>query len=107
MDTFSMVVILLIAAIAYAQGIWWLFIGMLLLFILTIGSLPLILVTLAGFGFLYFFDLKQHWFIFLVILLGLTIIISERKKPAGASEEYYSPELMQLLGGGGGGGYGG
>ena len=104
MDTFSLVVILLIAFIAYANGIWWLFLGMLVLFIITMRSKALIALTLAGFGIMYFLKLEQHWFIFMIVVLGLAVAINERNKPAGG-QEYMSPELMQLLSGGGDHGY--
>ncbi len=97
-DTSSMVILLLITFIAWSLGITWLFIGLLILFILTSGSVAISAVTLVGVGILYVLKLEQYWFVLLFIIIGLTLMLQGRKKEA-KGEEYYSPELMQLLGG--------
>lgn len=98
MDTLTLAIILLVAFVAYQQAVWWLFGIMIVLFLLLARSVGVSLLVIAGFGVLYLFKLQQHWFIFMVLIVGLAIVINERKKPAGAGEEAMSPELMQLLG---------
>jgi predicted membrane protein len=96
-----MVVLLLITFMAWSLNIPWLFLGLIILFIITSGSIAISAVTIIGVGLLYFLDLTSYWFILMFILMGLVLLLEGRKKKGG-SEEYYSPELMQLLGGGGG-----
>ena len=93
-----MVVLLLITFIAWSLGINWLFLGMLILFILTCGSVAIAVVTLLGVGALYVLGMRDYWFVLLFVIVGFMLLLESRKKqPKG--EEYYSPELMQLLGG--------
>lgn len=98
-DTSSMVILLLIAFIAWTiPGLEWLFLGLLILFLLTSGSIAISVFTLMGVAVLYLLELKQYWFVLMFILVGLILLLEgRRKKPR--EEEYYSPELMQLLGG--------
>ncbi len=98
MDTSSMVVLLLITFIAWSLGVEWLFAGLLILFLITSGSIAISLVTLLGVAALYLFKLQQYWFVLLFVVIGLMLAMQGRKKEPSA-EEYYSPELMQLLGG--------
>lgn len=93
-----MVVLLLITFIAWSLNITWLFVGLLILFILTSGSVAVSAVTLVGVGILYILKLEQYWFVLMFIIIGLVLLLEGRKKKP-TSEEYYSPELMQLLGG--------
>jgi hypothetical protein len=95
-----MVVLLLITFIAWSLNITWLFFGMLILFILTSGSVTISAVTLVGVGLMYFLELSQYWFILMFIIVGLMLMLQGRKKDSG-QQEMYSPELMELLGGGG------
>ena len=93
-----MVVLLLITFIAWSLDITWLFFGLLILFILTSGSVAISVITLLGVGALYLLNLKDYWFIALFGIVAVILLVESRKKqPKG--EEYYSPELMQLLGG--------
>lgn len=97
-DTSSMVVLLLITFIAWSLNITWLFVGLLILFILTSGSAAVSAVTLVGVGILYVLKLEQYWFVLMFVIIGLILLLESRKKGT-KTEEYYSPELMQLLGG--------
>ena len=95
-----MVVLLLITFIAWSIDIPWLFLGLLILFILTSGSVAISVVTILGVGILYLLEMQNYWFVLMFIIVGLILMLEGRKKEAPSSE-YYSPELMQLLGGGG------
>ena len=94
-----MVVLLLITFIAWSLGIEWLFFGMLILFVLTSGSVAVSAVTLAGVGLMYFLGLSEYWFIIMLVIVGVMLLVQGKKKDSG-QQEYYSPELMKLLGGG-------
>lgn len=98
MDTLSVAVLLLLAFMAWGSGITWLFVGAMILFVITVRSFGLIALVLGGIGAIYFLHLQQHWFIIAAGITGLAILIASRKEKAGS--EAYSPELMRLLGGG-------
>jgi len=97
-DSSSMVILLLITFLAWSINIPWLFVGLLILFVLTSGSVAVSAVTLIGVGLLTILKQEQYWFVLLFIIIGLALMLQSRKKEA-KGEEYYSPELMQLLGG--------
>jgi hypothetical protein len=102
LDTVSVVIILLMAFLGYVEHIQWLFIGGLILFILVVRSIGLIALCLAGIAAVHFVpQLRDNWFIVLVVLVGLIILITSRKEEGGGGD-MYSPELMQMLGGYGG-----
>ena len=96
-DPLSTLVLLLIAFLAWSQGMDWLFYIMLLIAIITAKSLSLLVVVVFSIGILWYFELKQYWFVALFVIMGVVLILAERKKKTGG--EFYSPELMKLLGG--------
>jgi len=97
-ESSSMVILLLITFLAWTIDITWLFVGLLILFVLTSGSVAVSAVTLIGVGLLTVLKQEQYWFVLLFVIIGLTLMLQGRKKET-KGEEYYSPELMQLLGG--------
>jgi hypothetical protein len=103
MDPFSMIIVLLIALMAWSQGISWLFFGAIILFIITARRIGIIAIALVVFGTIYVLKLRsiEQLFIVAVVLVGATLWAA-RKEEAGGGGEMYSPELMQLLGGYGG-----
>lgn len=87
---------------AWFLNITWLFLGLLILFILTSGSISISVVTILGICILFqpFIDLREYWFVVMFGIAAFILLVEGRKKePSGG--EYYSPELMSLLGGGG------
>ncbi len=96
MDPFTLIVMLLIAFLAWNSNVNWLFVLLLLLIVITSKSKAIAAWIIIGFGSLYFLGLTQYYFIMFVITAGIIIAIGEKK---GSSSEYYSPELMRLLGG--------
>jgi len=93
-----MVVLLFITFLAWSLNVDWLFVGLLILFLITSGSLAISAATLIGVAAMYMLRLQQYWFVLLFVICGL-ILLMQGKKKEPSSEEYYSPELMQLLGG--------
>lgn len=71
---------------------------MLFIAILTSRSLAVSVIVVLSVGILWYFELRQYWFVALFVIMGVVLLISERKKRTGG--EFYSPELMKLLGGG-------
>lgn len=85
------------AFLAWSQNLEWLFWGLILLLIITARSIGLTVIIILLVGAMWFLELRQYWFVFLVIIAGVVLALSGRKK--GAGQEMYSPELMKLLGG--------
>jgi len=98
MDTISMTILLLIAFVAWSQGITWLFVGALILFIIVARSIGIAFLAIAGISLLYFLQLGEYWFVILIMLVVVILLVKDRKGAAGG--EFYSPELMKLLAGG-------
>jgi len=99
MDTFTTVVMLLIAFMAWYQGFDYIFLGLAAFTILLSHSLGMALILMAGIGAVYLFGLKEYWFILFIILVAFVILKKEKKENASGGGESYSPELMNLLGG--------
>lgn len=92
-----MTILLLLAFLAWSQGITWLFLGSLVLFIIVARSIGIVFLVITGIAALYFLHMQQYWFILLILIVAFILLV-QSKKQAGASE-MYSPELMRLLGG--------
>ena len=98
MDSLSIMVLLLIAFLAWSQAIEWLFWIILFVIIVTAKSIPLAIFILAIVGGMWYLNLRQYWFIALIAIAAIVLVMSRKHK--GAGSEMYSPELMKLLGGG-------
>ncbi len=105
MDTLSIVILLIVAFLGYSQGIIWLFVGALILIIITARSVGVAFLIIAALGALYLLNLGEYWYILLILLAVILILTKGMKEGAGGEGGAYSPELMQLLQGAGGGGY--
>ena len=103
MDTLSIVILLLVAFLAFNQGITWLFVGALILIIVAARSVSVAFLIIVGVGILYLLNLHEYWYILLILIVVILILTKGLSEQAGGAEGMYSPELMQLLGGGGGG----
>ena len=97
MDTFTIIVMLLIAFLAWNMNMMWLFYAIVGIVMVTAKSWAIAIVLLVGVAALYFLKLEQYFLIFFIIIVGLVLIISEKR--GGGKSESYSPELMRLLGG--------
>ena len=97
METVSMVILLIIAFLAWSEGITWLFVGSLILFIILARSITVMFVAIIGIAALYLLRLGQYWFIMLIIVILIALLVQSRKR--AKAPEFYSPELMRLLGG--------
>jgi ABC-type Fe3+-siderophore transport system permease subunit len=98
LDSLSVVVLLLLAFLAWSMNVQILALGAVIFLIILARSFAIAAVVIIGMGSLYFFKLDDYWFIIFVVIAGVCLFLSERKGSAGG--EAYSPELMRLLGGG-------
>lgn len=97
MDPFTIIVMLLVAFLAWNMNLMWLFYIIIGIVIVTSKSWPIAIILVLSLGSLYFFNLQDYFLVFFVIIIGLVLVITQRK--GGGAAEAYSPELMRLLGG--------
>ncbi len=97
MDTFTTVVMLLIAFMSWDMGFDYIFIGLILFIIILDRNLGTAVLLIGGVAAAYLFSLKQYWYIIFFVIVAYLIIKEEKKSTKGG--ESYSPELMNLLGG--------
>ena len=97
MDTFTTVVMLLIAFMAWQMGFDYIFLGLAAFTIILSHSKGMAAILIVGIGAMYFLELKEYWFVLFILVIAFVIIRSEKKGQRGG--ESYSPELMSLLGG--------
>ena len=98
MDTFTTVVMLLIAFMAWSMGFDYIFLGLAAFTILLSHSIGMASILIVGIGAVYLFGLKEYWFVVFIIVIAF-ILIKNEKKGSSAGGGSYSPELMSLLGG--------
>ena len=98
MDPFTIIVMLLVAFLAWNMNLMWLFYIIMGIVIVTSRSWAIAIVLVLSLGALYFFKLQDYFLVFFVVIIGVVLVITQRKGGKGASEAY-SPELMRLLGG--------
>ncbi len=97
MDPMTVIILLLVAFLAWQQGIDWLFIVTFALMVVLARSITITLVAVLAVIAMYM-GYAQYWWIFLMVIGGIALYASAKK--GGGGGEYYSPELMRLLGGG-------
>ncbi|MDO8537980.1 MAG: hypothetical protein Q7S21_03795 [archaeon] len=105
-DTFSLVVTLLMLMLAVQYGEGWLVFGIAAIMIIALRSLSATLMIIAGTVLLYVFKgsgLNDLWPIIVIALIIIALISGLGKKEEPA---YGGGDLSSLLGGGGGGEYG-
>ncbi len=98
MDTFTTVVMLLIAFMAWSMGFDYIFLGLAAFTILLSHSWGMASILILGIGAVYLFGLKEYWFVLFIIIIAFVLIKNE-KQGSNAGGGSYSPELMNLLGG--------
>ena len=98
MDTFTTVIMLLIAFMAWSMGLDMIFLGLAGFTIILSHSWGIALILSIGVGSVYLFGLQEYWFVLFIILIAFILIKSEKSGGAKKQEEAYSPELMNLLG---------
>ncbi|RLG21835.1 hypothetical protein DRN74_00190 [Candidatus Micrarchaeota archaeon] len=96
MDQFSTIVLIVMMFLAWTRDLTWLFIGLVVILVLTSKSIGLAALFIAGAAITWLLNLKEYWVI-VMILMALIVIAVKRKE--GSSAGYYSPELLRLLGG--------
>jgi len=97
MDSLSVIILLLMAFLAWSSKVEWLFLVLLLLVIIVSKSKLIAFLIITGVGFIYFFRLTDYFFLFFLVIAGVILFMGAKKKAIGT--ENYSPELMRLLGG--------
>lgn len=103
MDSLSMVLLLIVAFVGWSQGITWLFLGSLILLMVTARSIGVMCLVLGGLFAVYFLKLGQYWYVVLILMALIIVLTKGRKEKGGYGSEMYSPEMMQQLLGGQGG----
>jgi hypothetical protein len=98
MDTFTTVVMLLIAFLAWDMGFDYIFLGFIGFIILLDRKWGTAIILGGGVAVTYYFSLKQYWYVLFFIIVAY-LLIKEEKSKGKTSGESYSPELMNLLGG--------
>ena len=98
MDTFTTVIMLLIAFMAWSMGFDYIFLGLAVFTIILAHSWGIAIILIIGVGSVYFFGLQDYWFILFIVLIAFILIRSEKSGGDKKQEEAYSPELMSLLG---------
>ena len=97
MDTFTTVIMLLIAFMSWDMGFDYIFLGFIAFIIILDRNLGTALLLIGGIAVVYLFNFKQYWYILFFIIVAYLLIKEEKKSTKGG--ETYSPELMNLLGG--------
>jgi hypothetical protein len=97
MDSFTLVVFLVLIMIALQSNIMWAAIGLVALLVLSMKSLGLLVLTIVGILVVVMFKIDNPfvWVILAAVIVGIFIL---KRGETGAGPEMYSPEMM--LGGG-------
>ncbi|GEM_PF-1712731 len=98
MEPFTLIVLLLIAFLAWSQSIEWLFYIAMAGLVISSKNIPYSLFVVAVVGTLWFLKLQQYYFVGLVVIALVTLAIAAMQHKGGG-EEYLSPELLRMLGG--------
>lgn len=96
MDQLSTVILLLIAFLAFYQGIAWIFLGLMVILILSSKSMGLSALFGLALALTWVLGSGELW-LYVFILTAVLVMLAKRKENDAAS--MYSPELMKLLGG--------
>ena len=96
MDRFSTIVLLIIAFLAWYQEITWLFIGLMIILVLTSKSLSLAALFVFAAVITYYLNMQIVW-VAMLALAAIAVLLAKRKEASASG--MYSPELLRLLGG--------
>ena len=80
MDTFTTVVMLLIAFLAWDMGFDYIFLGFVGFIIILDRSWGTGIILARGVGAAYLFSLKQYWYVLFFIIVAYLVIKEEKKK---------------------------
>lgn len=105
MDSFSIIVLILVAFLAYQANIIYIFWGTMLLAAIFANKWLLRIVMIAAIIVSFFLpNFMKTWWIPILIVIGVLVLLINEKQAAsgggGSYDDYSSAELMKLLGNG-------
>lgn len=93
MEPFSAAILLFLIFIAYTQGVLFVSIGLLVVYLIVSRDFWSFLLTALGIGAIEFLEMKEYWF----VVLGAVLVIILIREKLKSRKSDYSSDLMSML----------